>query len=118
MKLSEATDRAVFKVRVDIGHLMTPPTEKPEDAYVILREPTYGELVGLADSGAGASKNAEATSVLLPSLIIGHGFEVSDGVKATPEQVANVIRSSSTLFSHVVKSWQEALPLAKKSPAS
>jgi hypothetical protein len=118
VKLSEVTERAVFKVRVDIGHLRTPPTEKPEDAYVVLREPTYGELVGLADSGGEALKNAEATSALLPALIIGHGFEVSDGVKATPVQVSDVIRSSSTLFAHVIKTWQEALPLAKKSPAS
>lgn len=118
MKLSEATERAVFKVKVDIGHLMTPPTDKPEDAYVVLREPTYGELVALSEAGTGVTKNADATAELLPALIVGHGFEVADGQKATPDQVAGVIRSSATLFAHVVKSWQEALPLVKKSPAS
>lgn len=118
MRLSEATDRAVFKVRVNIGDLLTPPTEKPEDAWVLLREPTYAELLTLSEVGKDLSKNADAASALLPKIIVGHCFEVADGEKATPEQVAEVIRSSSSLFAHVVKTWQEALPLARKSPAS
>lgn len=118
MKLSEITDRAVFKVRVDIGDKLTPPAEKDGDVYVVLREPTYGELVTLSAGQGDNLANVEATSALLPALIIGHNIEVVDGKSASPEEVAGVIRSSSTLFAHVVKTWQEALPLARKSPQS
>lgn len=116
MKLSEAADKAVFKVQVDIGEQLG--LADPHDVWVELREPTYQELLVIGRGGGDATVAVEATSKMLPSLIVDHNIEAESGGRATSEDVAGVIRSSARLFSHVMEQWQGALPLAKKSTAS
>ena len=116
MRLSEAQVSAVFKVKIDIGDRMG--QKRPEDAWVTLREPTYAELAEASNGGDDTLKSVENMSGLLPALIVAHNFEVTDGEKATPDQVAGILRSSATLFTYVLRVYQEALPLPKKTGQS
>lgn len=115
MKLSEAADKAVFKVKVEIGDKLG---MEPGDVWVTLREPTYQELLVIGKGGSDATVAVEATSKMLPDLIVDHNIEAEAGGSATAGEVAEVVRSSARLFSYVMEKWQEALPLAKKSAES
>lgn len=115
MKLSEAADKAVFKVKVDIGDKLG---MAPGDVWVTLREPTYQELLVIGKGGSDAMIAVEAIAKMLPDLIVDHNLDAEDGGKATAEGVAKMIRSSCKIFPFVTEQWQEALPLAKKSAES
>lgn len=117
MVLSEFKGRAVFRVRVDIGAKLTPPVEEGKE-WVELREPSYEELLAAKSASGDPKKDATFISDLLPSLIVQHSFEATEGVPADPKDVVEILRSSATLYGYVVKTWQESLPLGRKSVQS
>lgn len=114
MKLSEARDQAVFKVKILLGDKLIPPRE-PGAAWVQLREPTYAEAIQMSAQSAEAG---DVISGLLPSLIVGSNLEGDAGKDATPEEAAQLVCSTARMFLHVVKTWQEALPLPRKTEQS
>jgi len=108
MKLSEAKKKGFFRIRINIGQFFE--CEKDDEAYVVLREPTYAEsqLVGEDDKMAN-----EKFLELLPALLIDHNFEKDAGGAATAKEVVEVLKESVSALVYVVKTWKESLPLTK-----
>lgn len=114
MKIGDLNERAVWRTRIELGAELNPPGE-PGDLWVVLREPTYAEAMTMMAGGNDSARNVEATSKMLDSLIVEHNVEGADGKPADVSKVADIIRGSANLFTVVVRRWQEALPLVRKS---
>jgi hypothetical protein len=107
MEVREARETGLFSCRIDFGEFFG--AEK-EAEWVKLREATAGELAKIA-VGDGA-KASEAFMALLPALVLESSFTV-EAKPASPEAVADIIKSKGTLFTYVITEWQQSLPLPK-----
>jgi hypothetical protein len=102
MKLSEASEKFIFKVRIEL---------EDEGEFVVLREPTTLEMKDFSDDG---KKNSELLMKLFPNCIVEHSFTQDDNSISSNKDVANFLLKSGTLYSKIITQWLEALPLAKK----
>ena len=107
MEIKEARATGLFSCRIEFGEFFGADKEA---LWVRMREATAEELSAFAASEA--KKAGEAFMALLPKLVLESSF-TDGGVAATPESVADIIKSKGTLFSYVLMEWQQALPLAK-----
>jgi len=107
MEIKEARATGLFYCRVEFGEFFGLDKEA---LWVRMREATAEELAQFATSDA--KKAGEAFMALLPKLITESGF-TDNGVSASPDAVADIIKAKGTLFSYVLLEWQQSLPLAK-----
>jgi hypothetical protein len=111
MEIKEARMTGLFSCRIEFGEFFG---AAKSDLWVVMREATAQELASFAStfSNKDSLKASEEFTSLLPKLIIDSAF-TDNGEKASMQEVAALIQSKGTLFSYVLKEWQESLPLAK-----
>lgn len=102
MKLSEAQAKYIFTTRIEL---------EDEGDYIVLREPTTLEMREFGEDG---KKNADLLIKLFPTCIIEHSFENDDGTLSDTKAVANFLLKSGTLYTRIIETWMEALPIKKK----
>ena len=107
MKLSEARSVGLFKVKVDLSEFFG-----GEAQYVTLREPTMDELQTYL--GASEEERINALKALLPSCVVESSFEDEKGKPASPGDVAVFLAESAVMYTEVIRTWQEALPLERR----
>ena len=91
MDINQAKEKFIVKTRVEIG----------DEDYVVVREPTESEIKGFGDD---SQKNLEIIAEILPECILEHSFTV-DGKPAKNKEVAELVRSSVSLYTRFVKQW-------------
>ena len=80
--------------------------EKPDDAYVVLREPSIIELTDIDGAGVG-SDALRALMKALPTFIVEHNIYNSETEQATAEQVVELISSNIAASVKVLKEYME-----------
>jgi len=90
--------------------------DKPEDAYVVLREPSIIELTDIDGAGVG-SEALKALLKALPTFIVEHNIFNSETEQATAEQVVEFISSNLAASAKVLRDYMEKIktPFRKKS---
>lgn len=90
MKLSK--ENFIFTTKIDL----------PDGGFIVLREPTDGELKGFSGE---AKQDADKLRKIFPDCIIEHNY---DG--ETSAKVAEVLASSGSLFADVLTKWMQDIP--------
>lgn len=109
--LNDLKSKGVWKIRVDLDDAFPEGFSERElydGIWVELREPSGDESFALT----GDQKQALELAI---NCIVDHNIEQSEGKKAATKDVAELIRSSSTLSAHVVRRLITESPLAKRS---
>ena len=104
-------DLGVFTIRVNLEDAFVEGDairETYKDVWIELREPS-------ADETMKSQNNNDYAMKLIPSLIVAHNIE-SGEKEASIQEVAAMIKKSSTLYTHVAQQWGESLPLGRKNP--
>lgn len=113
--LNDLKSKGVWKIRVDLADAF-PKGFTERDVYdglwVELREPSGDESFALTGDGSRQALD------LAIGCIIDHNIEQAENKKASTKDVADLIRSSSTLSAHVVRRLITESPLAKGSAAT
>ena len=99
MKISEAKEHYVFTTRIDLND--------DGSEYIVLREPTTGEVSGLGDDG---QKNLEILNKIFPSCIVESSFTDDEGNEADGKAVYSVLKDSASLFTEIVETWMTSVP--------
>jgi hypothetical protein len=108
MKLAEAKKKYLFTTQIEFpvnGKLPEDTTE--ESGFVVLREPDIEEIGQL---GNDEKSNLENIKKLFPKCIIEHPFVNEDGTKATIQDVAAMLKASSSLYTYLIQTWFATLP--------
>lgn len=112
--LNDLKSKGVWKIRVELADAF-PEGFKERDAYdglwIELREPSGDESFALT----GDQKQALDLAI---GCIVDHNIEQAENKKASTKDVADLIRSSSTLSAHVVRRLITESPLAKANDGS
>jgi hypothetical protein len=104
MKLSEATKKYVFTTKIELDD---------DGNYIVLREPTMQQFGQMDDKEN--KKNLKLLSDFLPSCIIDSSITGEDGVTAaTGEQVAKMLKDSSSLEAEVLNIWAGSIPFGSR----
>lgn len=112
--------KGYFKIRIELATAFDKAdleeAEQAEawgDAYIDIRELTAQEAAEFQTDSAKFMDGLER-------VIVGHNLTQDDEGKkqASNEQVADAIKRSSTVYTHVMSEWMQHLPLAKRSGAS
>ena len=75
--------------------------------WVELREPTAEEAMAFQQKGNALE--------IMEEFII--GSNITNGEEpATPIEVAEALKASSTVYTYIVNEWSKSLPLARKNP--
>ena len=97
-----------IKVNLEEAFMADDPVRKDyKGVWVELREPTAGEAMDFQKEGDPMD--------VIPKFIISSSITNGDE-KATPEEVAEALKVSSTVYTHMVNEWGKSLPLARKNP--
>ena len=106
MKISDATKKYVFKTKIELDD---------EGNYIVLREPTMQQFSQLSDDEKENRKNLKLLGDMLPSCLVESSFRQDDDVTpATGEQIAKMIRDSSSLEAEVLNIWAESIPFGAR----
>ncbi len=99
-EITSAREKYIFTTRIDL-----------EDGdYLVLREPTSFELREFGEDG---KQNVEILQKIFPKAIIEHSF-TENGQSAKAEKVASFLLDSGSLFTKVIQTWMDSLPLNEK----
>ncbi len=115
MKLGEIKAHGVFTCRVELADAFEDDPDLKavyDGSYVTFRELTADEQL---KTQAQKENVLPVLTELLPGCIVDHNIEREDGKKASNVEVGEIIKRSSTLFTHVTKVWAQSLPLARRS---
>ena len=107
MKLSEARSVGIFRVTVDLSEFFDGKAQ-----HIKLREPTLDELQTFNQAEEG--KRMDALRALFPVCFVESSFQDETGKPASAEDVEAFLLESAVMYTHVMKTWQEALPLEKR----
>lgn len=83
-------------------------TEKPEDVFIVLREPSIIELTDIDGAGVG-STSLKALLKALPGFIIDHNIYNSETEKSTNEQVVEMVSANIAASVKLLKDYLEAV---------
>lgn len=118
--INNLKEKGFFKIRVEISEAfdMDDPDEQENaeawaGAWIDIRELSASEAAEFHNS-------PEEFMERLDQVIVDHNFyqDKEGKKKASKEQVADIIKASSTVYNHVMTKWAEHLPLAKRSARS
>jgi hypothetical protein len=119
--LNEIKAKGIFKIRITLAKAFVakddyegdPELQAAYDGLVItLREPRGEEVLSI-DAGTGTN---DATWLkLFPECLIDWNVLRAENEKASKEEVLDLLRTSSTLYTYVLNEWGASLPLARKS---
>ncbi len=114
MKITEARSKGLFSTKIDLTPVFEDEEQNTlEGEYVVFRELTADEQTSLEK--VDPSEYATAFKKSLPDLIVGSSFTDDEGQEAKPKDVADLILSSTSVFSYVIEKWGESLPFVKRS---
>jgi hypothetical protein len=105
MKISEARNKYLFTTKIELPH------EEEEFDYVVLREPTLEEMQLFSDDG---KKNMDTLKGLFPKCLVEHSFVNDDSTPAKNQEVYNVLKESSSLYSEIINAWFESIPFQSR----
>ena len=112
--------KGYFKVRINLADAFDAEDETQAEyaaewdgAYIDLRELNAGESAQLQEHS-----DINALSGVLRAAIVGHNIYREENKLASSDEVAEIIQSSGTIYSHVIQQWTASLPLAKRSAKS
>lgn len=106
----DISELGVFTIRVDLADAFEDEDAvkaKYLDTWIELREPTADEVLK-------GQKDNDFMMRNIPNLIIGHNISKGSD-KASNKEVGEIIKKSSTIYTHVTRVWGESLPLARRS---
>jgi hypothetical protein len=101
MRINEARKNFIFTTRIDL------PSEDGENDFIVLREPTLQEMQKFGDD---EKKNIETLEKIFPGCLVEHSFINDDESPAKNEDVYNLLKDSSSLFTEIIDSWFKNLP--------
>jgi hypothetical protein len=114
----------LFKIRRNLTDAFDPEDEEQKDIiklmtqengdshYIVIRELSSGEALDVQHAGEN-----EVSTVLIKKLadaIVEHSFRNDKGNVTPNGDVSKIIQMSTSLLMWVLKEWQDASPLAKK----
>lgn len=105
----------ILAFRIDLGLEMD--CEKPEDAYIILREPNTMEMMALNDAlRAGQTALAGKMKEQLPAFTVEHNFYETENQKMENDAVIETVYSKAAAAMKVINDYTEKVfsPFLKK----
>lgn len=99
---------------INLGHLLE--CEKPEDAYIVVREMTVGEAVKWREL-KDEEEISEYAMDILPDVITDHNFETDEG-KADNKAVAEYLKGKGFSVSRLIQEEMAILSFFIRPPKS
>jgi len=94
MKLNK--ENFIFTTKIDL----------PDGGFIVLREPTDGELKGFSGE---AREDADKLRKIFPACIIEHNYD-----DAKTQEVAEALSASGSLFADILTKWMQDIPFQNR----
>lgn len=94
MKLDK--DNFIFTTRIDL----------PDGGYIVLREPTDGEIKGFSGD---AKEDADKLRKIFPGCIVEHNYD-----DVMTREVAEALGNSGSLFADILTKWMQSIPFQNR----
>lgn len=112
--------RGYFKTRIVLSEAFNADDEEQapyakewDGAIVELRELNAAEQARVQEAHAEGMQ--AALTEILRDAMVDHNLYREEGKKASSDEVVDIIKSSGTVFNHVMTEWVQHLPLARRS---
>jgi len=100
----------IFTTKIELDNAFMEDDKIRKDykgVWVELREPTAEEAMEFQNKGNALE--------IMEEFIIDSNITNGED-KATPPEVAEALKASSTVYTYIVNEWSKSLPLARKNP--
>ena len=118
--INNLKSQGYFKIRIDLSEAFdsededqAPYAKAWDGAYIELRELNAPEQARVQEAQAEGMQGA--LTEVLRDAIVDHNLYREEGKKASSDEVAEILKTSGTIFTHVLSEWVQHLPLAKRS---
>lgn len=101
MMLADIQKNFIHKTRIEIC----------DTDYIVVREPTQAEMLGLSDN---TTDDMKIFGDILPSCIVEHSFTNADGTPSTSKDVVDALKQSGSLFNEILAAWLNDIPFRSR----
>lgn len=89
------------------NYIFTTKIELDKENYIILREPTQKEIVGISDD---ENKALQTLEKIFPDCVTESTIENDDGTLASGTEIYNALKDSGSMMTEILTTWLQSIP--------